>query len=118
VVLPPILIHLGGLSLGQLWYVYLPVILLSFVFMIPVVFYVETRYAHREGLLGAVLLTAIALLLMSLGGLSFWLLVICLGLFFIGFNILEALQPSMVSRACPPEHKGLALGFFNMSQAF
>src|SRR5699024_6764289 len=73
---------------------------------------------HREGLLGAVLLTAIALLLMSLGGLSFWLLVICLGLFFIGFNILEALQPSMVSRACPPEHKGLALGFFNMSQAF
>jgi predicted MFS family arabinose efflux permease len=33
------------------------------------------------------------------------------------FNVLEALQPSLVSRMAPPELKGLALGFYNTSQA-
>jgi predicted MFS family arabinose efflux permease len=33
------------------------------------------------------------------------------------FNVLEALQPSLVSRVAPPELKGLALGFYNTSQA-
>ena len=37
--------------------------------------------------------------------------------FFVAFNVLEALQPSLVSRVAPPDFKGLALGFYNMSQA-
>ena len=48
---------------------------------------------------------------------SFAILVLALLLYFIPFNILEALLPSAVSRTCPPEHKGLALGVFNMTQA-
>jgi predicted MFS family arabinose efflux permease len=37
--------------------------------------------------------------------------------FFIAFNVLEALQPSLVSRVAPSDFKGLALGFYNMAQA-
>ena len=37
--------------------------------------------------------------------------------FFVAFNILEALQPSLVSRVAPPEYKGLALGFYNTTQS-
>jgi len=33
------------------------------------------------------------------------------------FNVLEALQPSLVSRVAPPALKGLALGVYNTSQA-
>ena len=31
--------------------------------------------------------------------------------FFVVFNVLEALQPSLVSRVAPAAYKGLALGF-------
>jgi len=31
--------------------------------------------------------------------------------------VLEALQPSLVSRVAPPDLKGLALGLYNTSQA-
>ncbi|XOT95975.1 MFS transporter, partial [Alcaligenes pakistanensis] len=44
-------------------------------------------------------------------------MVAALTFFFIGFNVLEALQPSLVSRVAPPEYKGLALGFYNTSQS-
>ena len=33
------------------------------------------------------------------------------------FNVLEALQPSLVSRVAPSDLKGLALGFYNTTQA-
>ena len=43
---------------------------------------------------------------------SFWLL-----LFFIAFNVLEATQPSLISRIAPPHAKGAALGVYNTSQS-
>ena len=48
---------------------------------------------------------------------AFYPLVACLTLFFVAFNVLEALQPSLVSRVAPASHRGLALGFYNTSQA-
>ena len=44
-------------------------------------------------------------------------MVVALLVFFVAFNILEALQPSLVSRVAPPEYKGLALGFYNTAQS-
>ena len=48
----------------------------------------------------------------GLGWLVVWLL-----LFFVGFNILEASLPSLVSRVAPGSAKGLALGIYNTTQA-
>ena len=45
-------------------------------------------------------------------GLAFWLT-----LFFVAFNILEATQPSLISRIAPPHAKGAALGVYNTTQA-
>lgn len=39
-----------------------------------------------------------------------------LALFFIGFNLLEALLPSLVSKICPPGSKGTAMGIYSTSQ--
>lgn len=117
VVLPSSLVSLGGLSLGELWKVYLPVILIALVCMVPAVFYLETRKKHKIGLDVCVAVLAVLLLLWGLATYSFWASVIALLVFFIVFNVLEALQPSMVSRVTPPQHKGLALGLYNMSQA-
>jgi len=59
----------------------------------------------------------VVLALMPWASHGFYTLVILLVGFFIAFNILEALQPSLVSRVAPPNFKGLALGFYNTAQS-
>ena len=118
VVVPPLAIRLGGLDSAELWKVYLPVVLISFVFMVPAVFVAERHRAHRAMLRLAVAGLVVVCALLAPATHDFWGLVAGLTGFFVMFNILEALQPSLVSRVAPPELKGLALGFYNTSQAF
>ena len=75
------------------------------------------------------LLAAIALLaLVQLGFLgmamaaggaapSLWMLGALLLLFFCSFNVLEASQPSLVSRLAHASNRGAALGLYNTSQS-
>lgn len=117
VVVPGILARLGGLDAKDLWRVYLPVILVSFVLMVPVVFVAEKRRAHRGALRAAVAGLVVILAAMAWVSDAFYPLAIALTLFFVMFNVLEALQPSLVSRVAPEGYRGLALGFYNTAQA-
>lgn len=117
VVLPSLLIKLGNLSVGHLWEVYLPVIVVALILMVPAVFYIETRRKHKLGLDSSVGLLVLLFLAWIATSSSYWGCVVALLVFFILFNVLEALLPSMVSRVTPPQHKGLALGLYNMCQA-
>lgn len=117
IVAPGLLATLGGYDSAHLWEVYLPVILLSFVLMVPAVFYTETRHAHKVAMETSVAGLVVFLALMPMASASFFGFVAMLVGFFIAFNILEALQPSLVSRVAPPEYKGLALGFYNTAQS-
>ena len=117
VLLPSALVKTGTLPVGEHWKVYLPVVLLSFVVMVPAII-----AAERHGRMKFVFNSAIALLFVvqlgfaffgqGLYALSFWLL-----LFFIAFNVLEATQPSLISRIAPPHAKGAALGVYNTTQS-
>ncbi len=117
VLLPANLIRTGGLPVAEHWKVYLPALLISFVIMVPAIIVAE-RY-HRMKLIfnvAIVLLLAVqvgfGLFAGSLYGLAFWLM-----LFFVAFNILEATQPSLISRIAPAHAKGAALGIYNTTQA-
>lgn len=116
-VAPGLLGRLGNYDSASLWQVYLPVILVSFVFMVPAVFYTETRKAHKPALELSVLGMAVVLGILPWLSSSLILVVIALIGFFVAFNVLEALQPSLVSRVAPPAYKGLALGFYNTAQS-
>ena len=117
VVVPRWLVERAGLPLAGHWKLYLGVLLLSFVAMLPALFWGERRGHLRVVFLGAIaLLAAVALGLaaqppglVAMGGLLF--------AFFTGFNILEASLPSLVSRIAPPDAKGAALGIYNTTQA-
>jgi len=119
VVMPGLLARLGGLQTAQLWQVYLPVVLLSFVLMVPVVLKMERHRTQTQVLHRAVLgLMFVCLLLWQMVSLaSFWGLAATLTGFFLAFNLLEALQPSLASQAAPPALKGLALGCYNTAQS-
>ncbi|WP_414691766.1 MFS transporter [Noviherbaspirillum sp.] len=121
VVVPTALVQYAGLPVADHWKVYLPVVLASFALMLPPVFAGE-----RHGRMKQVFVGAIALLLMVQAGLwaflgvqgMHWSLLVGLLLaFFVAFNILEACQPSLVSRLAPPAAKGTALGIYNTLQA-
>ncbi|MCD8494435.1 MAG: MFS transporter [Burkholderiaceae bacterium] len=117
VVMPPLLVKLGGIQTDALWQVYLPVLFISFLFMVPIIIFTEKRRAHPKTLRWAVAgLVAVGLGFALTGTNWIWLL-FWLTVFFIAFNVLEALQPSLVSRVAPPELKGLALGVYNTTQA-
>lgn len=51
------------------------------------------------------------------GSAGMWPLAILLTLFFVAFNVLEATQPSWISRVAPPHAKGTALGIYNTLQS-
>jgi MFS family permease len=113
----PFALTQDGLDAGSHWLVYLPVLLLSFLVMVPAIIFGEKR-----GQLKAVFVGAVALMLVAQVGLAFslnlfWGVVVALLLYFIAFNTLEASLPSLVSKIAPPEAKGTAMGVYNTSQA-
>lgn len=116
----PALLVQAGLAQSEHWKVYLTALVLSFVVMGGVLFRLE-----RRGYLRAVFLFAIGLILLVQVG--FWfsathtpslpLLAVGLFLFFMGFNTLEASQPSLASRLAPAHVRGAALGVYNTLQS-
>ncbi|MBY4896513.1 MFS transporter [Cupriavidus sp. AU9028] len=113
-VVPGMLVS-AGLPVDAHWKVYLPVVLLSFVLMLGPMIAAERHGRVRVVVLGAVaLMTVVQLLFAVIHGL--WAIVGVLLLFFIAFNILEAMQPSLVSRYAAAA-RGAALGVYNTMQA-
>lgn len=116
VALPTLLQNYGLVSVKH-WQFYLPVLLGSFVLMIPMML-IAMRKAQEKGffLLAIALLSSAMLLVVALPG--FWPLTAALLLFFIGFNFLEASLPALVSRIAPAGQRGSAMGIYSSSQFF
>ena len=120
VAIPALLVQAGVVSTNH-GYVYLPAVLLSFVFMGMTLFPME-----RKGQLRPLFLACIALVLAvqaAWGWMAWtaepelWLLAMLLFFFFCGFNVLEASQPSLASRLAPAGSRGAALGVYNTLQS-
>jgi MFS family permease len=117
VVLPHALVNYGGLKPSSHWMVYLPAVLVSFAIMVPAIIAAERKDKMRPIFLAAIALLVVVQLGLLLLGQNLWGLAVCLLLFFVAFNILEATLPSLVSRTAPPSAKGAALGVYNTTQA-
>ena len=117
VVVPTILLQKIGLNAAAHWKVYLPAALLSFVVMVPAIIVAEKRGRMRLVLLSAILLILLVQAGFSLQPASVWVVGLWLTVFFIGFNILEATLPSLISRIAPPDVKGAAMGLYNTVQS-
>jgi predicted MFS family arabinose efflux permease len=121
VVMPSALVRYAGLPVAAHWKIYLPVVLISFALMLPPIFVGEKRGKMKQVFLcaiGLLLLVQIGMFLAISATVVHWtVLVLLLLAFFVAFNILEASQPSLVSRIAPAEAKGAALGVYNTLQA-
>jgi MFS family permease len=117
VVVPLALVSAGGLSVDQHWRVYLPVVLASFVLMLPPIFHAEKKDNIKPVFLASIALMALVQLGFAFALQNFTALVILLLGFFVTFNVLEASLPSLVSRTAPARAKGTALGVYNTTQS-
>lgn len=112
----PLALRDVGCPIQQHSYLYFVVMLIAMILMVPLIIVAEKR-----GRMKTVFLAAIGLLVLTQFGFyfslhSFWGMAICLALFFIAFNVLEATLPSLVSKTSPAAAKGTAMGVYTSSQ--
>ena len=118
VVIPFALLKTAGIDQDHHWMIYLPIMLVSFVFMVPAIIYGEKKLKLKEVFLASVTLMLVAQLLLAQFIGQFWGIVVSLTAYFIAFNVLEAGLPSLISKIAPASAKGTAMGVYNTSQSF
>ena len=117
VALPALLQSKSGIPLAGHWKLYVPVLLLSVLGMIPLLMLGSGERNIAVAFRGAVgLLLAATTAMAWAAGHGIWALLIALWLFFVAFNALEAMLPSLVSRIAPPTGKGAAIGVYSTFQ--
>ena len=103
-------------SLAESGWLYLAVMVIAAVLMIPCIIIAEKQRRHRSIMVGVMCSIVLLELVLSDYHGSFWGIILLLGLFFAGFNVMEALFPSLISRIAPVSEKGAALGIYSTCQ--
>ncbi len=112
----PLRLESLGIEAQYHGWVYLPVMAAGFFAMIPLIIAAE-KYRHMKAVfMGAVAAITLALLAIGETGHTRWLLITLLLVFFTGFNLMEAMLPSLISKLSPAGAKGTAMGVYSTSQ--
>jgi predicted MFS family arabinose efflux permease len=118
IVVPFALTESSGMNVNSHWQVYLPVLIASFVLMLPAIIIGEKRAKLKTVFIGAVALMLVAQIVFASTIHEFWGVVISLLIYFTAFNILEASLPSLISKMAPAASKGTAMGLHSTAQSF
>ena len=115
--IPFYLINQGETPLNEHWSIYLPVLVISFIFMVPMIIFSEKKNKVKESFVASIALLFITQFLFIYFSNNIVGIIIALIFYFVGFNYLEASLPSLVSKLAPIQRRGLALGVYNTSQS-
>ncbi|PLR39279.1 MFS transporter [Chimaeribacter coloradensis] len=116
VVLPRVM-EQAGFPPSEHWKVYLVTMLTSFVAVIPFIIYAEKKRRMKQVFMSCVAVLLLAeLVLWSAGGHHLWVIIAGIQLFFLAFNLMEAILPSLISKESPAGYKGTAMGVYSTSQ--
>ncbi len=118
IVMPVLLVNnnIVAIDLNDNWGIYLPVMLLSFIGMLPIIILAEKFQRHKTMLLTAIMIILVSQFLFYQTVLTYSSSLILLTLFFIAFNAIEAMLPALVSKTATGEKRGLAMGMYSSSQ--
>lgn len=118
VAIPFALVDVLALERDAHWRVYVPVLLVSIVLMAPMLIAGMRRQLTFVVFRIAIVLLLGAFSLLFAGHERALTLLAGIGIFFIGFNLLEAMLPSLVTRIAPGYAKGTATGVYNTFEFF
>lgn len=111
----PLMLVEQGVTAGKLGWIYAPVMIVSFIAMVPMMMRSEKQNAQLGYLVASVAMLIVALVLLA----TQWVIglsIFALWLFFVGFNFIEATLPSLLSRRIDEQVRGTAMGFFATGQ--
>ncbi|MGN7836439.1 MFS transporter [Acinetobacter sp. 22323] len=113
---PSQLIEFANIPLVSHGWVYLPLLVISLFFAFPSIILAEKYRKMRGIFLTAIAGIIVGLLVLIFGFESKYILLTGLGIFFIAFNVMEALLPSWLSKVAPIQSKATAMGVNASSQ--
>lgn len=112
----PLAMQHAGLAASEHWKVYLVTMLVSFAAVVPFIIYAEKYRRMKQVFMGCVAVLFCAEVLLWLAGLHLWGIIAGVQLFFVAFNVMEAILPSLISKESPAGYKGTAMGIYSTSQ--
>ena len=115
VALPPMMVK-GGLLAADHWKVYLVTMLISFAAVVPFIIYAEVKRQMKRVFMGCVTVLMLAEIVLWSAGQHLWIIFAGVQLFFLAFNVMEAILPSLISKEAPAGYKGTAMGIYSTSQ--
>lgn len=116
VFLPKQLVEWANIPVNHHGWVYMPLLLLSLFFAVPGIIVAEKKRQMRHIFIAAVLTMFAGLMVLTAFHHIAWGLLLGLALFFIAFNVVEALLPSWLSKIAPASLKATAMGINASSQ--
>ena len=116
IVMPLLIMNNQIVSMADNWQLYLPAVLFSFIGMVPLIIISERFKKTKYILLLSILLLIISQIVFFISDLNFSAFLITLTIFFVAFNSIEAILPSLLSKTASPSKRGLAMGIFSTSQ--
>lgn len=116
VLLPHLLIDYAHLPASQHGWVYLPIVLGGFFAAVPAIIIAEKRRKIKQVFIFGISLMVLSLLVLAIEYQHYWGLLFGISLFFVAFNLLEALLPSLLSKIAPAGTKATAMGIYSSSQ--
>lgn len=116
IVVPGLLRDGAKLGVEQHWKVYLPVLLASFLLMLPFIIVAERHRKFKQVLLGAIGLLAVGEFIFAFNVHGLLVTTMTMLLFFAAFNLLEASLPSLLTKLTAPGIKGTSMGVFSSCQ--
>lgn len=99
---------------------YLLMFVISFILMLPGII-IAQKYAQFKRIIQLAIIVMLVSQYLMIDTSSHLLLVVFLTLFFIGFNLIEALTPTLIAKDIEQNHKGkrgLVMGIYTTSQFF
>ena len=113
VVVPFALVETLGLERDNHWRVYVPVLVGSVLLMAPLLILGMRRKWTFWVFRSAIFVVLVGQFVLLTGADQVTLLMVGLMCFFVGFNLLEAMLPSLMTRLAPGYAKGTAIGVYN-----
>ena len=118
IIIPQILTNVINIAPDHQWYIYLPVLVLSFILMIPFIIAAEAKRKMKKIFVGAITILALSQAFLILFHHNIIPISLILLIFFTCFTFLEASLPSLISKISPAGKKGTAMGIYSSMQFF
>lgn len=102
--------------INQPWHFYLPLMVCAFLIMLPFIIIAEKKRAIKSVFLSAIAVTGVSQLALVLFQENWFGFCGSILIYFVAFNTLEAVLPSLTSRQAEAASKGTAMGIYSSCQ--